>query len=52
MTVELASYTAFFAYLLSAVLWVFRQRTGLNSLFAQAAAVLALAAHVLAQGLF
>ena len=52
MTVEFASHTAFFAYLLSALLWVFRQRTGLNSLFAQAAALLALAAHAMTQGLF
>lgn len=52
MIVAFASYTAFFAYALSTALWILRQRTGLSSLLAQSAALLALTAHALAQGIY
>jgi ABC-type uncharacterized transport system permease subunit len=52
MTVYTASLLAFSAYLISAGLWTIRQRSGLNSLFPQAFAVAAVAAHALIQGLY
>jgi len=52
MNLELATAVAVIAYLSSAGLWVFRQRSGLHTLFPQSMAMLALAAHALCQGLY
>lgn len=52
MNAETATAIAICAYLLSTGLWLFRQRSGLNSLFPQALALFALAAHALVLGLY
>ena len=52
MTATYSTLIAIVAYLLSAGLWISRQKTGLNSLFPQAFALLALCAHALTQGLY
>ena len=52
MNAETATLIAICAYLLSTALWLFRQRSGLSRVFPQTFALLALAAHALAQGLY
>jgi ABC-type uncharacterized transport system permease subunit len=52
MNAETATYIAICAYLLSAGLWLLRQRSGISNLFPQAFALSALAAHAVALGLY
>ena len=52
MTVETAVIVAIAGYCLSAGFWALRQRSGLNSVFPQAFALLALCAHALVHGLY
>lgn len=52
MSVALTTLIAISAYLCSAGLWYWRQKSGLNSAFPQAFAVLAVLAHGLTQGLY
>ena len=52
MTVEIIAIIAIAAYCLSAGLWVFRQNSGLSSVFPQAFALLALFAHALSHAVF
>lgn len=52
MTVETVAIAAILAYCLSAGLWLFRQNNGLNRVFPQSFALLALFAHALTHGLY
>jgi ABC-type uncharacterized transport system permease subunit len=52
MTANFTSLIAIFAYLSSAGLWYFRQRSGLNAWFPQVFSGVALCAHALTQGLY
>jgi ABC-type uncharacterized transport system permease subunit len=52
MNVEITAILAIAAYCLSTGLWIFRQGSGLNRVFPQAFALLALFAHALTHGLY